>query len=138
MSSMISQSSPRFAHRQHHQVTTAAFVVLFWGAAALAVVGVHEAFDATIWQLAFALKVGAIVLAGWGYVRLTASDATLHHGLGVGVIWLLLAILSEIVMWAAGHRHWTILLGEQARPLLRSLMLFIWITAPALFARRHD
>ena len=137
MSSMTYQATPRFSQRQHHQITTATFVVLFWAVAALAVCGTHRVLDAASWQTSFAVKVGAIVVAGYAYIRFTARDATLHHGLGVGVMWLLFAIIAEVAIGAAGGTQWTVLLGAPSRPFLRNVMLFIWITAPALFARRR-
>jgi hypothetical protein len=42
------------------------------------------------------LQIVVILAAGLGYTRFTARNASLQHGLGVGVIWTTFCIVAEI------------------------------------------
>jgi hypothetical protein len=133
MSTMIYDAAPT---RHHTTTMTALFALAFWALAAVSVFGAHVELDASSWRFCFAVKLAAIVVAGYAYVRFTAPGATLHHALGVGTVWLLLAVVTEVVMAEVNGRQWTELLGNPARPFLRNVMLFAWLVAPAIFARR--
>jgi hypothetical protein len=106
--------------------------LLFWLLAAFLVAGSHATLDR--WSIAggAAAEIASIVVAGYCYMRFAARDATVDHAYAVGVAWLLLAMVVEI---AAGQR--VVLLGSPVRPVLRNIFLFVWIFAPALFARRE-
>jgi len=114
---------------------TAACVLLFWAGAAVSVFGVHLALDSISAAAAVALKAGAIVLAGWLYVRFTARHCTIDHALLVGLAWLLLDIGAEIVATQHFGKGWFELIGSPVRPALRDLLLLTWVAAPALFAQ---
>src|SRR5258708_12088071 len=42
------------------------------------------------------LQIAVILAAGLGYTRFTARNASVQHGLGVGVIWATLCIVPEM------------------------------------------
>lgn len=107
---------------------SAARAVLFWLlAAALAATGGGRA----------AVVIPAIAGAAYAYTRLCAKQAGVAHALGVGIAWLVLAIVAEIVISGLLGRGWYALIGSPERPLLRNILLFVWVFAPALFAQRE-
>jgi hypothetical protein len=103
------------------------FILLFWAAAA-AIAGVMGGGAATIAVVAF---------AAYAYTRLCARCAGVAHALGVGIVWLVLAIVAEIAIGSRLGRGWYGLIGSPERPLLRNVLLFVWVFAPALFAQRE-
>lgn len=92
--------------------------MLFWIAAALLVQVSPVAL----------VKVGAIVVIAFVYVRLFARNVTVDHAVFVGVAWLLLDIVAEMTLPLD-------LLGTASATPMRSLLLVTWIGAPAMFAR---
>ncbi|MCU1347257.1 MAG: hypothetical protein JWO56_287 [Acidobacteria bacterium] len=114
---------------------TAAYVVLFWSVAAALVAVAHLRLDRGSPTVALLAGIAAVVLSACGYMRLCARNATAVHALGVGIVWLVLAIAVEVGVTAGGGQRWFVLLGSPARPALRNLLLFAWIFAPVLFAR---
>jgi len=80
------------------------------------------------------LKLGAIVASGFAYMRLTARKATVDHALFVGLAWLLLDIISEIVASQEVGSGWFALIGAPTSHV-RDLMLFTWVVSPAILAR---
>lgn len=100
-------------------------VVVFWIAAALLVIA----------AAGVTLKIVAVVGAAFAYMRLATRTATIEHALGVGVAWLVLDIVAEVVTASMVGHGWFELIGSPAKPALRDLMLVIWIVAPAVFAR---
>ena len=80
-----------------------------------------------------AAAIGATILAAFCYTRVRACDTS--HALGAGIAWLVLSIAAEIALTSRTGHGWFFLLGAPAHPLLRTLDLFAWIYAPALFAR---
>lgn len=105
-----------------------ALVVFFWFVAAILAVVTSDHP---------ALTIGAIVACAYLYTRLCARNGGLSHALNVGMVWLVLAIVTEIAVTERSGRGWFALIGSPAHPLLRNVMLFVWIFAPALFARRE-
>jgi hypothetical protein len=75
-----------------------------------------------------------LTLAGI-YMRVISHEGTIDHALFVGASWLVLAIVIEIAMTARTGQGWYELLGSPASAL-RNVLMFTWILAPALFARR--
>jgi hypothetical protein len=132
--STMTHSVLRFPESRHSYAVTAATVVLFWAAAATAVVAVHLTLDPVSQWGAVAVKAGTIVIGGWMYVRLTARRCTIDHALLVGLVWLLLDIGVEIVTSRHLGKGWFDLIGTPRRPAFRDLLLLTWIAAPALFA----
>ena len=117
---------------------TAALVVLFWIAAAGAVAIAQTKLE-PISPFGGALAaVAAILLAANGYTRFCARQAGISHALGVGIAWLALGISTELFMVTRLGHGWYAVLGSPDRPLLRNVFFFVWIFAPALFARRED
>ncbi len=98
------------------------YIFLFWLVAATLVWASHGML---------ALQLGAIVLAGLAYTRLTVRSASIQHTLGVGVAWAMLCIVAELAL------HVPLLGGPTAHPVYRDLLLLSWIAAPALFTRQR-
>ena len=115
-----------------------AVVVLFWIVAALLVIAAHRTVEPASAAAGMTLKIVAIVGAAFAYIRLAAPTATLEHALGVGVVWLVLDIVAEVLTASmVGHSGFE-LIGSPAKPALRDLMLLTWIVAPAIFARSRS
>jgi hypothetical protein len=121
-------------------MTTMAFprgivVALFWMTAAVLVVAAHVELDPLSPLGGAAATIAAIVAAAYSYTRVVARDGGLTHALGVGIAWLVLSIVAEVTMTTRLGHGWFTLIGSPDRPLLRNVFLFVWIFAPALFAR---
>ena len=138
MSAMTYTATPRFSHRKHHLVITGALIVLFWAAAALLVLAAHQEIDSISPRVGVVVKLAAIIVIGFAYMALTARDATVDHALLVGTLWLLLAIIAEVVATAHFGHPWFELLGAPTKPLYRCFLMFAWVAAPALFARARS
>ena len=110
-------------------------VMLCWLIAAAAVATIHAQLSAS---LATAATTAVIIVCAYCYTRFCAPCGGFNHALGVGVAWLLLGIVSEIVMTTQLGRGWYAILGRPDRPLLRNITLLVWTFAPALFARQED
>lgn len=128
----------RFAETRHHVTTTAGLVVVFWAAAAAAVTAAQTQLHPLFPAGATVATIAAIVLAAWCYTRFCAQYAGISHALGVGIAWLALGIVTELVMVTRAGHGWYGVLGSPDRPLLRNVIFFVWIFAPAIFARRAD
>lgn len=113
----------------HHRMTTAALVVLFWGIAAALVIAAT--------RLGTAAEIAALIATAYAYSRFAGREAGISHCLGVGIAWLVLSIITELALSARAGHMWFTLLGSPDRPLLRNVLLFAWIFAPAIFARRE-
>jgi hypothetical protein len=114
---------------------TAITAILFWTFAAAAIAGTHMALDRRSPAGAAATTIGALLITAFCYTRLAGHDS-ITHALGVGITWLVLAIVTEMLMTTHLGHGWYALLGSPDRPLLRNVFLFAWIFAPALFAKR--
>jgi hypothetical protein len=108
---------------------TCALAAFFWLAAAVIVAAMNLASATGV-----VAAVAAIIAAAYGYTRFCARNGGIDRALGVGIAWLVMAIAVELSI----GRGWYGLLGSPARPLLRNVFLFVWIFAPACFARRAD
>ncbi|SRR5712691_7654055 len=120
---------------RRHTIINIAVTSLFWAGAASIVILTDRIVAAGSPAVSTVLKVAAIVVAAFVYMRLVVRQATLDHALFSGVVWLFLAIASEIGMTMLFHHGWYILLGSPASAL-RNVMMFAWVIAPALFARK--
>lgn len=136
MTTMTRSATPITA--RHRLATTAAMALLFWIIAASAVSSVHVALDPLSPYGAAIASIAAIVLCAYGYTRFHAREKGASHALGVGVAWLVLGIITEVAMTTRLGHTWYAVLGSPAHPLLRNVFLFVWIFAPALFARREN
>ena len=128
----------RFAETQHHLATTAALVTLFWIAAAGGVAGAQKKLEPISPAGGAVVTIAVILLAAYCYTRFCVRYAGISHALGVGIAWLALGIITEVVVAARLGHQWNAILGSPDRPLLRNVFFFVWIFAPALFARRED
>ena len=133
-------AASKFGERQHHMVTTAALVVVFWAIAAVLVMVAQQWIGSISPGLSFAARIVAIVVVAFAYINLTEREATTEHALIVGLVWSVLTVLAEITETTMTGRSWFALLGSPANPTLRYVLLFLWISAPALFAhaRAYD
>jgi hypothetical protein len=109
-------------------------VLLFWLVAAALVGTAHLEIDPLSATGGAVLTIGAVFAVAYCYIRFCAPNAGISHALGVGTVWLVLAIAGELAMSAWLGHGWYALLGTPDRPLLRNVFLFVWIFAPAFFA----
>ncbi len=108
-------------------------VLMFWLVAAALVAAAHE-LDPLSAAGGATVTIGAVFAVAYCYIRFCAPNAGISHALGVGTVWLVLAIAGELAMSAWLGHGWYALLGTPDRPLLRNVFLFVWIFAPAFFA----
>lgn len=132
----MTQPLNRFADRRHHPATTAALVVLFWMFASALVIATHLGIEPRSAKAATVATIASLVVTAYAYSQSVARQAGITHALGVGIAWLTLSIVTEIALATQTGHGWFTLLGAPDRPLLRNILLFVWIFAPALFARR--
>jgi hypothetical protein len=126
-----------FANRRHHPATTAVLVLFFWMIAAALVIAAHVEIEPRSLKAGAVATIAVLVLTAYAYSRLAARQAGVTHALGVGIAWLALAIVTELALATQTGHGWFYLLGSPEKPLLRNIYLFVWIFAPALFARRE-
>jgi hypothetical protein len=116
---------------------TATVVLLFWLIAAVLVVAAHAIEPRS--EAACAIATIVVLFAtAYAYMRCFAGHCGVTHALGVGIAWLVLSIAVEIALATRLGHGWFSLLGSPAHPLLRNLILFVWIFAPAFFARGKE
>lgn len=133
----MTRSDEPLAGNRRHAVTTAAFVGLFWTIAAVLVATAHLRLDRVSEWGSAAVEIGVLIGVAYCYMHFIARDATVDHALLVGIVWLLLTIVAELSVASYVHHGWFALLGTPARPVLRNVFLFVWIFAPAVFARHE-
>ena len=133
----MAQRATGFADVRHHPVMTAVLVFLFWIAAAVLVATCHIELDARSESGSAVATIASIVLVAYAYTRLCARCAGIEHALAVGIAWLVLAIVTEIIATSRIGHGWYALIGTPEHPLLRNIFLFVWVFAPSLFARRQ-
>jgi hypothetical protein len=131
---------PAFAKKSSGRglAATAALAVLFWALAAVLVFEAHRLIEPLSLFGGALCEIAAIVLAALAYMRLAARGGGVDHALGVGITWLVFAVISEIAVTMHFGHGWHALLGSPDRPLLRNVFLFVWMFAPAFFVRRED
>ena len=134
----MTHPAARFAETRHHAATTAGLVVFFWTAAAVVVTAAQTRLHSISPPAATVATIAAIVLAAWCYTRFCAQYAGISHALGVGIAWLFLGIVTELVMATPAGHGWFGVFGSPDRPLMRNVIFFVWIFSPAIFARRED
>jgi len=123
---------------KHNPLTTALRVLVCWlGSAALVAIA-HATLDALSPGGSAVAVILSILGAAALYMRVFAPDADVTHALGVGIAWLVMTIVAEMITATLEGHGWYSLLGSPARPLLRNVFLFVWIFAPAIFARSRS
>lgn len=110
--------------------------MFFWTIAALIVIALHRMLAASP-TVCVAAQTLAIVAVAAAYMKLAAGDASIDHALFAGTTWLVLAILAELIMTAHAGHGWFEITGSPASAL-RNVLMFAWIVAPVLFARRYE
>jgi len=123
---------------RQHWTTTILRIGLFWLAGAVLAATARIELDAISQIGAAAVAMAAIFSMAWAYTHFSAHHRGLSHALDAGIVWLLLAIVAEIVITSRIGHGWYALLGSPQRPLLRNLFFFVWMFAPAAFARRQE
>lgn len=137
MTTTTTRGAAQFAETRHRPITTAVLVSLFWLIAAVLVAAIHAVLDPlSTWGSAI-VTIPAIAAVACSYTHWCARTAGISHALGVGIAWLALAVIAELVVTARLGHGWYGLLTSPARPLLRNIDFFVWIFAPSLFARRE-
>jgi hypothetical protein len=126
--------APKFAERRHHPALAGALVVLFWIVAAALVFAVRIEIAPRSATASAVSILAVLLIVAWAYTALVARCAGGGHALGVGITWLFLTVVTEMVMTSHFGRGWFALLGPPDRPFFRNLILFAWIFSPALFA----
>jgi hypothetical protein len=111
-------------------------IVVSWMAAAALVLAANTWVEPRSATVDGAVKVAALVLAGFGYMRVM-RESTLQHALLVGSAWLSLAVVVEVFEASAKGRGWFDLIGSPSHPVIRTVLLIAWVGAPALFVRRE-
>lgn len=134
----MTQQAARFTETRHHLATTAALVTLLWLIAAAGVAASHAWLDSLSPSSGAVLTIAVIAGCAYCYMRFCAPQAGISHALGVGIAWLVLGIVTEIVMTTHLHQGWFGILGSPNRPLSRNIVLFVWIFAPVVFAKREE
>ncbi|HYM60875.1 MAG TPA: hypothetical protein VEZ11_08280 [Thermoanaerobaculia bacterium] len=120
-----------------HATTTAALAVLFWLGAAAAVAVTHQKLDPLSPGGCATVSALIIVIAAYGYMRIGGREATVEQALLVGVTWTLLSIATELLGLTHSAHPYYPLLGSPDHTIVRDALLMVWISAPAVFARRR-
>ena len=124
-----------FADSRHHPLTSASLAGLFWLAATALVITAHVTIDPISVSGGSIAAIGSVFVCAYCYTRLCARHAGITHALGVGIAWVVMAMTTELAVTTHLGRGWYDLIGTPDRPLLRNVFLFVWVFAPALFAR---
>jgi hypothetical protein len=119
---------------QHRPAVTATVVVLFWLIAAVLVIAAHG-IEPRSAAASAVVTIVVLLATAWAYMRCFAGHCDVTHALGVGIVWLVLSIAVEVALATRLGHGWFSLLGSPSHPLLRNVMLFVWIFAPAFFAQ---
>ncbi|HKS24776.1 MAG TPA: hypothetical protein VJZ76_18415 [Thermoanaerobaculia bacterium] len=112
-------------------------IFLFWAIAAALLLAANYGIEPRSPSLDGVVKVGVLVLVGFGYMRIM-RESTLDHALLVGSAWLALAVVVEVFEASTTGRGWFDLIGSPSHPVIRTVMLIAWVGAPALFARSRS
>ena len=121
-----------------HSLKVPACMAFFWIVAAMLVMAARLTLDRVSPIASAAVTIAVILGAAYGYTRLAAQNAGVTHALSVGITWLVLSIVAELTIAARLGHGWFTLIGSPQHPLLRNVYLFVWIFAPALFARGDE
>lgn len=122
-----------FALRKHHPLTTSTLVFGSWLIAAALVYGAHG-LSPTIAAVA---TISTILGIAFLYTFFAAREAGVSHALSVGTAWLVMSIAVEMIITTRLGHGWFSLIGNPHQPLLRNVVMFLWIFAPSFFARRR-
>ncbi len=122
---------------RRHATATIALTLIFWAAAAVLVISVHDILEPVSPAGCAIVKMLAILGIAFAYMRLRRDEVTVDAALYIGMLWAALAMITEVVASTHWGRGWFVLLGSPDRKILRDALLLAWIAAPALFARRR-
>lgn len=112
-------------------------IVVSWMVAAALVLAANYWIEPRSAEVDGVVKVAALVLVGFGYMRVM-RESTLEHALLVGSAWLSLAVVVEVFEASTKGRGWFDLIGSPAHPIIRTVLLIAWVGAPALFVRTRS
>ena len=110
--------------------------LFFWVITAGTVAAAHRFIEPRSPVACLALSLLAITTMAFAYMRLAAHDATIEQAIFVGLGWVTLALLAEVIDVSSFTPTYP-LFGSPAHETFRDLMVIAWIAAPALFARRR-
>jgi hypothetical protein len=112
--------------------------VVSWIIAAALVAALHRFVEPLSSTMDVVAKSIAIIGVAFAYVRL-ARRVTLDSALIAGVAWVLLCVIAEVAIASAEGHGWYELLGSPNHPVLRALLMIMWVISPALFVTaRHE
>lgn len=112
-------------------------IVVSWVVAAALVLAANTWLEPFSPAVDGAVKVGALVVVGFGYMRFM-RESTLEHALLVGSAWLALAVGVEVFEASTTGQGWFDLIGSPAHPVIRTVLLIAWVLAPAIFVRTRS
>jgi hypothetical protein len=112
-------------------------IVVSWVVAAGLVLAANYWIEPVSPALDGIVKVAALVVVGFGYMRIM-RQSTLEHALLVGSMWLVMAVLVEVVEASTRGRGWFDLIGNPAHPVIRTILLIAWVAAPAIFVKSES
>lgn len=113
----------------------AIFVVVMWAVAAGLVLAANYELEPLSPAIDGVVKVVAIAVAAFVYLRICMPRTTFEGALAVGAAWLVLAIVVEVFEASTTGRGWFDLIGSPAHPAIRVVLLIAWVASPALFVR---
>ena len=135
MDSISTDFRSGFARSKGSVLLTATLVIAWWAVAAFFVLLCDRELGHISPALCVALKALAILATAGAYMHFAARDKTTDHALFVGVGWLLLSIIAEVTITLSTGHGWHALIGSPSHDVLRDVLLFSWVAAPATFAR---
>ncbi len=122
---------------RRHATVTVAMLFLFWAIAVILVVATDRIVAPISLTMSVSLKVVAIIVTAYAYMRLAARNTSFDSALFGGAAWAILTIITELIATTNAGHGWFALMGSPQHGAQRELLLLAWIAAPALLARNR-
>ncbi len=122
---------------RHRATAAVAGSLFFWVITAGAVAAAHRFLEPHSPVACLALSFLAIITMAFAYMRLVAREATIDQALFVGLGWVTLAILVEVIDVSRFSTTYP-LFGSPSHEVFRDLLVIAWLAAPVLFVRRRS
>ena len=111
--------------------TVIAGAAVFW-AIAIVIISVASVLPPV---LSMWVRAAVICIASGIAARRLAPDGDVDKTIAIGLLWLALSIVAEVIVAGATGRPFALLLGSTGHPLVRGLTLLLWVATPSLFVR---
>jgi len=134
----MTQSAVPVSKIESSSLSTTSSALLMWGAAAILAASVQTLVGPWSVGAGAVLTAAAVAVAAWGYGKLRGNRMTFSHALGLGVVWFVLAILTEMIVTTQLGHGWYGLLGSPEHPFVRNVLFLAWIFTPVVFAREEE